>query len=171
MPGWDLDRSLGQALTGSSGEGAAGGNTAVEAVERLLESIDASINFDTWPWSLEGFKMAVGDFSSTGAGTYDPEAGAVELQLQALLTPERSAELVAKNSELRYLMDDGGRLTLPLKLSGELTSPRVEVELDDLLAQALDRERDKLEDDLEEKAKEKLGGLLDSLLGKKKDDD
>jgi len=179
MPGWDLDRAVRNKLEKSAGSGAAGlidgllgkdsakanmsAKDVVDTVEQLIDSLEGTINFDRWPWGLEDVRLAVGDVSSTGSGSFDPEQGTVAFSLTAQLTREASAALVARYGLLKVLRDRSGRLTLPVRIEGSLMAPSIKVDVDAALKGNLLGGGDK-EDDV----KSLLRGLFDRK--KKKND-
>ena len=145
FPGLDLERAvLGKieerlgalgavaALVGQSmgreGPAAAADEAGGDARE-LLKTLTASVNFDRWPWGLERLGFEANDLAASGAGTLDPESGAVNLELIARLSPQKTTRLVSRYQHLRTLVDRDGRLALPVKVRGALLSPSVEVDL------------------------------------------
>ena len=151
----ELAKRLGNDSAGSGAANAAAG----EVVEQLLDSVQASIDFDRWPWGLENLSLAAGGLTSTGGGSFDPVAGLVDLSVTSLLSRQRTARLVEEHSTLRALVDEQGRLSLPLHIEGPLLSPSVGVEFGDALARQLDT------DNPEEAVKGLLKGLLEKKLG------
>ncbi len=143
FPGFDLEQAvLGKleeklgslaALAALVGKKAsAGAEPAKEdsgGPRELLETLTASVDFDRWPWGLERLAFEASDLSAAGAGTFDPEAGAVSLELTARLSPEKTERLLARSGSLRSLVDRDGRLALPVKVRGALPAPSVEVDL------------------------------------------
>lgn len=155
LPGWDLEGAVrrkieekGFSLTDVTRlldrkpAEAAGGDAAVREepaagpAAALLDRLGARIDFGTWPWTLEQLDLATDDLAAEGRGTFDAEQGAVDLELTARLDAETTGQLVGKHRELRGLVGEGGRLTLPLHVRGPLLSPSIGVELGDLLSGA-----------------------------------
>ena len=85
--------------------------------------------------------------------------GLVDLSVTSLLSRQRTARLVEEYSTLRALVDEQGRLSLPLHIEGPLLGPSVGVEFGDALARQLDT------DNPEEAVKGLLKGLLEKKLG------
>ena len=176
LPGWDLDAAVREKLAAKVGSGAAGllqgllgGDEAEETaqdaaakVERLLDGLAGTVDFDRWPWGLENVRLAVGDVASTGQGSYDAESGAVDFTLTSKLAPEATRALVEKHRSLRGLVDPSGRLTLPVRVKGTLTKPSVRVDFDAALKDGL------LGDDDGKGVEGLLRGLLDRDKKKKK---
>jgi hypothetical protein len=149
MPGWDLERAVRGKLEKSAGSGAAGlidgllgrdsaksdlsAGDVVDSVEKLIDSVQGTINFDRWPWGLEDVQLAVGEVSSTGNGSFDPEQGTVAFTLTSRLSRKESAALVARYDLLKVLRDSSGRLTLPVRVGGSLMAPSIKVDIDDAL--------------------------------------
>ena len=178
MPGWDLDRAVRGKLEKSARSGAAGlidgllgkesgksdvsADEVIDTVEKLIDSLEGTINFDRWPWGLENVRLAVGAVSSTGDGSFDPEQGTVAFTLTSQLNREESAALLAKYDLLKVLRDRSGRLTLPVRIEGSLMAPSIKVDIDDVLKGNL------LGGDIK---KDDVKGLLRGLLDRKKKKD
>jgi hypothetical protein len=175
MPGWDLERAVLGKLEKSAGSGAAGlidgllgkdsaksdmsAGDVVDTVEQLIDSLEGTINFDRWPWGLEDVQLAVGEVSSTGNGSFDPEKGTVAFTLTSRLSRKESAVLVARYDLLKVLRDPSGRLTLPVRIGGSLMAPSIKVDIDDALRGSLLGGEIKKSD---------VEGLLRGLLDRKK---
>lgn len=179
MPGWNLDQAVRGKLEQTAGSGSAGllmgllgkdgksdtsAGDVVETVERLIDSLEGTINFDRWPWGIEDVRLAVGDVSSTGSGSFDPEQGTVAFSLTAQLTREASDALVARYGLLKVLRDRSGRLTLPVRIEGPLMAPSIKVDVDAALKGNLLGGGDK-----KDNVKSLLRGLLDRKKKKKND--
>jgi hypothetical protein len=78
----------------------------------------------------------------------------VQFEFEARLTREETNALVAKNGELRYLVDNQGRLAVPMRIEGPLMAPTISADLEDALSEGLEREA-------EDKLKDLVKGLLD----------
>ncbi|MHC5052561.1 MAG: AsmA family protein [Planctomycetota bacterium] len=120
-----------------SGEGA--------SISRLLDHLKAEVSFDAIPWGLQSLELRTGRVAAVGEGTFDPVTGAVELRCTALLDPDLTAEYVERHSVLRSLVDDRGRLALPMSLSGPMTDPEIGLELSDLAPEPEDAVRGLIE--------------------------
>ena len=80
----------------------------------------------------------------TGKGSFGLD-GSLDFRLDARLSTEVTAALVAKAGSLGNLVGGSGRLRIPIGISGTLTEPRVGVDLDNLVkGAAKDRLRDKI---------------------------
>jgi len=139
FPGFDLERAVLAKLEEKLGPLAALAGLVTQGQDAdggraLLQSLSASVDFDRWPWGLERLAFEADDLAATGAGTFDPEAGTIALELTARLSPERTARLVSRTKQLGRLVGKDGRLTLPLKVKGALLAPSVEVDLGKALA-------------------------------------
>jgi len=134
--------------------------TADRSTEPILDKLGLGLDFDSWPWRLRNFRLVSGDLRAVGRGSFNPDSGAVQAELIAHFNPRRSAELVEKNSQLRYLLDDRGRLSLPLGVGGSLMSPSFSVDLGDVVLRQLGGDE----------PQDALKGLLEGLLGKDDDD-
>ena len=124
-------------------------------LQELLDRMTLRIDFDRWPWGIEELAVAAGNVSASGNGSFDPIEGRVDIRLTSRLAAEKTAELVRKNKELRYLVDDKGRLSLQLRVHGPLIEPSIDVDLDI---------EDILRDQLGEKTEDALKGLIKGLL-------
>ncbi len=174
LPGWDLERAIGKTIDEKlSGGGAlaallgqeppesksrVAAGRAQELAQRALESLEAQVDFDRFPWGLERLALVAGDLSATGNGTFDPIASVVRLKLAARLAPEKTKVLVAKTEVLQSLVDGQGRLTLPLEVEGALTAPSIRVDLSQALG-SLEKE----------KKKEAVQRLVEGLFDRERD--
>ncbi len=142
FPGFDLDQAVQKkleeklgplaalaALTGRTDAATSAAESNPKADRDLLKELTASVDFDQWPWGLDRLGFDADGLAAEGTGTFDPEAGAVNLDLTARLSPERTRRLVEKTKQLSRLVGPDGRLALPLKVKGALMSPSVEVDL------------------------------------------
>lgn len=176
LPGWDLEQSvrvklqeklggLGD-LVSRSGKLPDQESGAKQAAERLIESLNLDVGLDGKPWSLRRLALEAGGVSAVGSGSYDPISGAVQAVFAATCSPELTAELVGRYSNLERLVNASGRLALPLRIGGTLMSPAVSVDLGKLLQDRLASEDPK--EKAKEAAKDKLRDWLDRRLDKKK---
>ena len=177
LPGWNLEGAIRASIEEKLGADLAGllereispgreaGDSAVDVVEQVLGGLAASVDFDTWPWTLRSLSLDTDDLDANGSGTFDAETAAVALKLVARVSPEKTAELVQRTRELRLLVDPQGRLTLPLTIDGSLLSPSIGVDLGHALAAGLGSESAK--DALEQEAKGRLRDLLKKELEKR----
>ncbi|MBD3303401.1 MAG: AsmA family protein [Candidatus Eisenbacteria bacterium] len=141
LPGWDLEASLRSRLEeklGSLGALAAlldiGGDVREESGgegdaakdkkgQGLLERLVASVELAGEIWKLQPVRIVSGDLSARGSGDFLPGDGTLDLALQARLDPEATKRLVQEHRSLRHLVAEDGGLTLPLTVSGPMTSP------------------------------------------------
>ena len=178
MPGWDLESQIAERLQveidklGSTGkllDALSGGKvnalqeqaaeragSAGDAADELLQRMELVIDFDQQPWNLQHIAFDAGGFQADGSGTFSPTDGVVDLNLTALFSPEKTAELVDRYGLLSGLVK-GDRLALPMSLDGPITTPIVGV---DVAAAG-----DKLLEQRTGDAKEKVKGLIRGLLG------
>jgi len=169
LPGWDLEGAiqrrleeqlgaLGQLASLLDGKDRSKPSAAAERLEEVFESVEASIDFDSWPWKLERLSLAGGHLTANGSGSFDPERGQVDVEVSARLDKARTRELVERHSELKVLVDREGRLTLPIEIRGALAAPSVKVDLGRVA-------RGQLGEEPEETLKGLLRGLLDKKRG------
>lgn len=168
LPGWDLEGAVRRGIENKLGKladvaalldddlarklGPGDAEKAGEVVEELLESMEARIDFDSWPWKIEKLALGARDLEATGTGTFDPIEGVVDFALTSRLDKNKTARLVEKNRELRVLVGRDGRLTVPLEIEGPLLSPSISVDL----SQVGRRQKEEL-----------VEGLIKNLLKKK----
>lgn len=172
LPGWDLEGALYRKLDEkleklgalrSLVEGELGDRARLSDEwasvdeERLVEQLGSDVVFSGPPWTLEGVDVRAGNVRARGGGSFDPDTGKLDLRLSAQLSKKATTRLVEKEKALAALVDREGHLTLPLSLEGPITTPRIGVEVGDLLRS--------------EGTKDALEGLVEGLFGKRKKDD
>jgi hypothetical protein len=123
------------------------------------------VSFDAWPWRIERLGFETDEMAILGEGTFDPLAGAVDLDLTARLAREVSADLVRRVDELELLLDRDGRMTLPLEVGGALTAPAIRVDLVRALRERVGGPHDRSRAELERTARERLEALAREKLG------
>ena len=169
MPGWDIEGAIRnqidaklkemnlQSLIESRLSGGSKGSSegTVPALEQLLDNLEASVDFDSWPWKLEKLALRADQLSADGTGTFDPVTGAVDLQFTARLDRQRTQEMVSQTEQLKYLVGKDGRLTLPLELKGAMLSPSISVDLNKAFSNQVNT------DDTRKKVEGLIKGLLD----------
>jgi hypothetical protein len=57
----------------------------------------------------------------------------------ASFSKRASADLVRETPQLKFRLDPDGRLTMPLKIRGDLKAPLVQLDLDRVLQEGLER--------------------------------
>jgi hypothetical protein len=165
LPGWDLEQAIRDRIEEKLGALSAvaealgvdvpgKGSEAVAAVSRLFDGMSAEVDFDALPWTVNNFRLQTSGIRARGAGTLDPATGEVSFDLVARLDKAKTAELVDQYSALDLLVGDGGRLSLPLEISGSMTKPRIGVDLGEVAAGKLGGK----------KAEDTVKGLLKGLL-------
>jgi hypothetical protein len=159
LPGWDLEGALHRQLSEKLGSlaaltGSHNGGEQKPGDEQQLDGVEAKLDFDQWPWKVERLALSAGKVSAAGHGTFDPIEGVVRFEFDARLTRAETEALVAKNGELRYLVDDEGRLVVPMRIEGPLMAPKISADLGHALSEGLEREA-------ENKLKDLVKGLLD----------
>jgi hypothetical protein len=165
LPGWDIrgairskiaeKRSSLSGLAALLGEDQTDEQAADDGEGALFERMDALVDFNQLPWRLERFALASGALNAVGSGSFDPVDGTVGILFNVTLDAEETAGLVGKNRELRILLDDQGRLALPVRVKGPLLEPSINVDLEKVLSRRLGVEEP------EEKVKGFLKKLLD----------
>ncbi len=161
LPGWDLERAIRRAIEERLGRLASIVSSVEDAptdradVPRLFDRLDAVVDFDELPWTLERFVVVTSDLSSTGRGEFDPITGSLDLRLDSRWSVESSSRLVERYPYMRQLVRDDGRIAVPLTLRGNVLSPKIDVELRELLQIPSDSK------DRKEAIKDLLKGLID----------
>jgi len=171
LAGWDLEGAFREALRDKLGKladvaalvdsgaakalGKADPERAGGSSRQLLDRMAARISFDALPWGMRAVELHGGGVAATGSGSFDPLAGTVELQLDVELDEQLTRDYISRNSQLRSLVNDRGRLSLPMRLRGPMTGPRVELDLGKLVPGA--------------KPEEAVKGLLEGFIKKKLD--
>jgi hypothetical protein len=178
LSGWDLERAVREELRESLGKLAdvaalldPGARKllaeetaeAGEATRRLLEAVAADADFDALPWTLEDVALRAGQVSARGRGSFDPVAGGLDLEMTALLDAELTERYTARYAPLRSLVDEEGRLTMPMRIGGTLVAPSLSLDLEAVASSSLDA--DKGEDAVEDL----LEGILRRKILKKDD--
>ncbi len=139
LPGWDLERAIRLAIEERLGRLAEIASRIEDAppepaeVPRLFRRLEAVVDFDEMPWTLERFAVVTSDLSSTGQGEFDPITGSLDLRLDSLLSVESSSRLLERYPYLKPLVRGDGRIAVPLAIRGDVLSPTVAVELGELL--------------------------------------
>ena len=170
LPGWDLEgsirRKIDEKLTelnlkelveqklGRKVQEPAQPN-APPAATTVFDGVAAGVDFNALPWKLDKLSLESEHLSASGAGTFDPLAGTVDLRFTARLDPKKTAELVARTKQLQLLVDDSGQLTLPLHLEGSMLAPSIGVDFGKAFSVRLESE------DTQKKVKDLLKGLID----------
>lgn len=169
LPGWDLEGAIRNKINDElknldiqslienrvSGGRKEPSGESVPALEQVLDNLEVSVDFDSWPWRLEKMALQADQLSADGSGTFDPVTGAVDIRFTARIDRERTRELVSQTQQLKYLVGRDGRLTLPLEIEGAMLSPSIGVDLGEAFSNQLGGEG------TEDKIKSLIKGLLD----------
>jgi uncharacterized protein involved in outer membrane biogenesis len=78
------------------------------------------------------------DLDLDGGGSLGLD-GALFLDVTASFSKPASADLVRETPQLKFRVDPDGRLTMPLKIRGDLRAPIVQLDLDRVLREGLER--------------------------------
>jgi hypothetical protein len=169
LPGWDLEGAIRRKVDEKlkemnlqslvekhlSGGGKPSSEQGVPGLEQVMDDLEVSVDFDSWPWRLEKLALQADHLSAAGKGTFNPDTGAVDLKFTARLDRQRTQELVSKTEQLKYLVGGDGRLTLPLEIKGAMLSPSIGVDLGQAFSNQLDT------DDTRKKVEGLIKGLID----------
>jgi len=130
------------------------GSTGFDRLEARVEVRDGKL-------SIEGVEVDVADFSLRGDGTLSL-SGDLELATRVALSQAISDALLKEARPLKYLLDDSGRVEVPMRIAGQLPAisakPDTEEIANRLGSAAAGR--------LVEKGEKKLDQTLDKALGK-----
>jgi len=132
-----------------------------------FEDLKGNLAFDNGRMNANGLVLKAADFSISGDGWFAFDR-TMDLNSTIKFSPRVSADIVGQLPVAKYLLDDQGRFTLPMILSGDVTAPQFNFDTAMLRAKfqqsAVDEGRDKLKGQLKEGVKDLLGGF-----GKKKE--
>ena len=151
LPGWDIRGAIRSKIAEKRSPEE---ERAEDGEGELFERMDVLVDFNQLPWRLERFELASGALNAFGSGNFDPVDGSVEILFSVTLDAGETAGLVGKSRELRILLDDQGRLSLPVKIRGPLLAPSINVDLEKVLTRKLGIE----------KPEEAVKGFLKKLL-------
>jgi hypothetical protein len=174
VSGWDLEGSLRQSLREKLGvlaevaaladpdlRKALAREEETTTEDRLLDRLVAAISFDRAPWELQTVELVGGGIAARGTGSFDPFGAALDLRLTAELDEALTARYLTRYPRIRAMTNDRGLLSLPLRLRGSVTGPKIEVELDRLLSDTLAVKEP------EDLVKGLLQGLIDKQFSRK----
>jgi hypothetical protein len=164
LPGWDLDSAIRRRVAEKFG-----GLAPVLAPKEpastggpILDTLSVELDFDTLPWSLRRIELKGGGLAAGGGGKFDPREGSVDVAVTAVVEPARAAELRRRYPLLGALVGRDGRLAVPIRLTGPLTAPSIQVDLERAARAKLPVEEP------EEAVEELLKGLLDGKKERRK---
>ena len=130
------------------------GGRGIGKDETPFETLAASFVLGEGLARTSDLRLRSADLDFDGAGTVDLE-GPLALDVRTAFSAAASTLLVARTPQLKFRIGDDGRLTIPMKLRGTISSPRVEIDLETILEEGL---RDRLRGGKQ--------GLLRRLLGR-----
>lgn len=130
----------------------AGGKAAGDRVDTPFERLSADFKVENREMETSNLQFRSPDLNLDGKGRVTFEGG-LDLDLVASFSPEVSASLVAKVPKLDFRVGNDGRLSIPLRLDGNIAGPGVSIDLEKILKQGL---------------KEKLRDRFDGLLRRRK---
>ena len=93
-------------------------------LDRYISSL-AEVSFDELPWPMKAVELEKGGVAARGEGSFHPVAGTVDMRFQVEFDERATAKLLARHGVLRSLVDDQGRLSLPVRVKGPLTRPTI----------------------------------------------
>jgi len=125
-------------------------------------------------FAIKGARLYFEDFLATSKKAdwkLDGSIGlldqSLDYSLNILLSPEVSSQVNILGEQTKLLMDEQGRLLIPLKISGLASSPKFAIDLSlvgqklqNQLKQNLQEKKSEVKEDLQKKAKEALEGLF-----------
>ena len=127
-----------------------------------FEWIAASLGVASGVLSTDDFALHSPDFDLKGQLRIEPD-GRLSGDADLMLSDALSAEAQSKNRDLK-LAFEGGRVTLPVKIAGTLTSPRVLPDINDALRRAARNHTIAEVDKAKKKGSDELQRQIDRLL-------
>lgn len=150
VPNLHLVRTIVLAF-GKPEAGASGGGDRFTRVDASLQLAKSVLRFPA-------FTFASPDVDFNGSGAVDLSAGVVDVAGSAKLSEALTAQ--AGRDLVRYTAADN-RVTVPVTVTGAITSPQVRVDAGAVMRRAAENE-------VKSQIQKRTGGLLDRLRGKKK---
>ena len=150
IPNLHLVRTIVLAF-GKPASGSSGGGDRFTSIAATMQLANNVVRFST-------LSFASPDVDVEGSGTLNLSAGAIDVAGRARLSEALTAQ--AGRDLVRYTAD-ANRVTVPVTVTGQLTSPQVRVDAGALLRRAAENE-------VKSQLKKQTEGLLDRFRGKKK---
>ena len=150
IPNLHLVRTIVLAF-GKPASDASGGGDRFTSIAATMELANSVVRFSS-------LSFASPDVDVDGSGTLNLSAGAIDVSGRARLSEALTAQ--AGRDLVRYTAD-ANRVTVPVTVTGQMTSPQVRVDAGAVLRRAAENE-------VKSQLKKQTEGLLDRFRGKKK---
>ncbi len=136
--------------------------------ETAFDSMDASFSIANGKIRIGGMDILTRDWGMKGSGSIGMDSS-LALSSRMTLTDAMTAR-IPENRRALFPKDSSGRLQIPLKISGTVTSPKFGLDSDLMKAAAKQQleqkvlgDKEKTKEDLEEKLEKSLGDRLKKL--------
>lgn len=130
-----LMRQVGRLLELAGGKG-------IGREDTPFEHMTATFRIEGGAARTDDLEFRSPDLDLDGKGTVGLR-GALGLSVVASLSKAASADLVAKTPQLKFRVGGDGRVTVPLKIRGNLGSPSVQLDLDRVIEEGLSGKKDR----------------------------
>ena len=128
----------------------------------VIDSLNLAAHLNKDAVTLNSSEVMARDFSLTATGSVQL-AGAMDIQASIFFAPKVTEAIVTKVPDLGGLKDDKGRICIPVKIRGVISSPEVHPEVKSLTKKVLvDRGKRELEKVLGDPS---VGKAIDKLFG------
>jgi hypothetical protein len=114
------------------------GGRGIGRDETPFDHMSASFDVRDGRGETKDLEFRSSDLDLDGGGTVGLD-GSLRLDVTASFSRRASADLVRETPQLKFRIDPGGRLTMPLKIRGDLKTPLVQLDLDRVLREGLER--------------------------------
>jgi uncharacterized protein involved in outer membrane biogenesis len=115
------------------------GGKGIGPDETPFERISADFEIGAGSARTESLLFRSADLELDGGGTVGLD-GALALDVTAAFSKDASRGIVGKTPQLSFRVGPDGRLTVPMKIRGSLAAPMVQVDLERILEDGLERE-------------------------------
>ncbi len=114
------------------------GGRGVGQDETPFDHVSASFTVESGRASTHDLEFRSADLDLDGGGTIGLD-GSLRLDVLASFSRAASADLVRNTPRLEFRVDERGRLTLPLRIRGRIEAPAVQLDLDRVIKEGLER--------------------------------
>jgi uncharacterized protein involved in outer membrane biogenesis len=114
------------------------GGRGIGRDETPFDHVSASFGVHDGRADTKDLEFRSADLDLDGGGSVGL-GGSLALDVTASFSRRASADLVRETPQLKFRLDPDGRLTMPLKIRGDLKTPLVQLDLDRVLQEGLER--------------------------------
>lgn len=111
------------------------GGKGIGKEETPFEFLEGQFHLANGNLEINDLFLKSADIELKGQGTFQVDSN-IDFSFNASFSPEVSNAMVASTPLLRYGVDSNGRLSFPLRISGNITHPKVLLDLDNILKQS-----------------------------------